>query len=67
MGGVSTVGFDIANSVFQAQGGRRGGVVVVVRRRLRRDGVVSFFAGLAPCRMAMEACGSAHYWARELR
>jgi transposase len=40
---------------------------VVVRRKLRRKNVVAFFASLPPCLIGMEACGSAHYWARELR
>ena len=65
MGEVSTIGLDIAKSVFQALGVDAAGAVTV-RRRLRRDEVVRFFAGLAPCRVAMEACGSAHYWARQV-
>ena len=56
MGGVSTIGLDIAKSVLHAHGVDAAGAVVV-RRRLRRDEVVSFFAGLAPCLVAMEACG----------
>jgi transposase len=38
----------------------------VLVRRLRRQAVVGFFAGLAPVRIGMEACGGSHYWAREL-
>ena len=55
-----TVGLDLAKSVFQVHGVDASGVVVV-RRQLRRGEVVKFFAGLAPCLVAMEACGSAHH------
>jgi transposase len=60
---ISTIGLDIAKSVFQVHGVDAGGMVVV-RRQLRRGEVESFFAKLAPCLVAMEACASAHYWAR---
>lgn len=65
MGEVITVGLDLAKSVFQAHGVDAAGDVVV-RRQLRRGEVLRFFAGLAPCVVALEACGSAHYWARQI-
>jgi len=65
MGEVITVGLDLAKSVFQVHGVDGTGAVMV-RRQLRRGEVVKFFAGLAPCLVAVEACGSAHYWARQV-
>ena len=65
MGQVVVVGLDIAKSVFQVHGVDRDGEVVV-RRRLRRSRVLPFFATVEPCRIGIEACGSGHYWAREL-
>ena len=65
MGQVVVVGLDIAKSVFQVHGVDRDGGVVV-RRRLRRSRVLPFFATVEPCRIGIEACGSGHYWAREL-
>ena len=62
---VTTIGLDLAKQVFQVHGVDAGGAVVV-RRQLRRSGVLSFFAGLPPCLIGMEACASSHYWAREL-
>jgi transposase len=62
---VSTIGLDLAKSVFQVHGVDAVGEVGV-RRKLRRGQVLSFFAGLEPCLIGMEACASAHYWAREL-
>lgn len=62
---ISTVGVDLAKSVFQVHGVDVAGEVVVVKK-LRRAQVLGFFAGLAPCRIGLEACGSAHYWARRL-
>lgn len=62
---VSTIGLDIAKSVFQVHGVDGSGGTVV-RRQLRRGEVLTFFGGLAPCLVAIEACGSAHYWARAL-
>lgn len=61
-----TIGLDIAKSVFQVHGEDAGGRVVV-QKRLRRAQVPGFFAGLARALVGIEACGSAHYWARELR
>jgi transposase len=62
---ISTVGVDLAKSVFQIHGADERGAVAL-RKKLRRAQVVSFFSGLAPCVVAMEACASAHYWAREI-
>src|SRR5215213_9375619 len=65
MGQVSTIGLDLAKSVFQVHGADASGAVVF-RKRLRRDQVRPFLAAQPPCTVAMEACGSAHYWAREI-
>ena len=62
---ISTIGVDLAKSVFQVHGVDAAGEVVI-RRKLRRSQVSSFFASLEPCLVRMEACASAHYWAREL-
>lgn len=62
---VTTIGLDLAKSVFQAHGADAAGSVVF-RRKLRRDRMVPFFAAQPRCLVAMEACASAHYWAREL-
>ena len=66
MNQVSTIGFDIAKHVFQVHGTNRQGHTVL-RRKLRRNQVIAFFKTLPPCLVGMEACGSAHYWARQLR
>ena len=63
---VTTVGLDLAKSVFQIHAVDQDGRPVV-RKKLRRAQVVPFFADLAPCLVGMEACASAHYWARELQ
>lgn len=63
---ITTVGLDLAKNVFQVHGIDAKGKVVV-RRRLRRARVREFFAGLKPCLIGLEACGTAHFWARELR
>jgi hypothetical protein len=65
MGQASTIGLDIAKRVFQAHGADATGRVVF-RKRLVRAKVLEFFAGQPPCLVALEACGGAHYWAREL-
>ena len=62
---ITTMGVDLAKNVFQVHGVDAAGKTVV-KKQLRRHKVVAFFANLAPCRVGMEACGSAHYWAREL-
>ena len=63
---VSTIGLDIAKSVFQVHGVDADGLVVV-RRQLKRRYVLAFFEKLAPCLVGIEACASSHYWSRELR
>ena len=65
MGEVITIGVDIAKSVFQIHGVDADGTVVI-RRRIGRARVLEFFADLPPCRVGMEACATAHQWAREL-
>src|SRR5471032_3429297 len=63
---ITTVGLDIAKNVFQVHG-IDAKEKVVVRKQLRRSQVIAFFAALPPCLVGMEACATAHYWARELR
>src|SRR6266576_1841070 len=63
---VTTIGLDIAQNVLQGHG-IDANEKVVVRKQLRRSQVIAFFAALAPCLIGMEACATAHYWARELR
>src|SRR5215213_2865290 len=65
MGQASTIGLDIAKRVFQAHGADATGRVVF-RKRLMRAKVLEFFAAQPPCLVALEACGGAHHWAREL-
>jgi len=62
---ITTVGLDLAKNVFQVHGVNADGDVIV-RRRLRRSQVGTYFAGLKPCLVGMEACGTSHFWAREL-
>jgi transposase len=62
---ITTIGLDLAKNVFQVHGIDAAGEVVV-RRALRRGHVLSFFSKLEPCLVGMEACGTSHYWAREL-
>ena len=65
MQSVTTIGFDIAKSVFQVHGiGGEG--EVVIRRQLKRRHVLVFFQKLPPCLVGIEACASSHYWSREL-
>jgi transposase len=66
MGEVSTIGLDIAKSVFQVHGVDESGAVVM-RKRVSRSQVLEFFGGLSPCLIGIEACSSAHYWSRELQ
>lgn len=61
----TTIGLDLAKSVFQVHGVDAHGKVVP-SKRLRRDAVLAFFANLPPCTVGMEACATAHYWAREI-
>jgi len=60
---ISTIGLDLAKNVFQLHGIDASGAVAL-RRQLRRGQVEKFFAQLPPCLVGMEACGSAHHWAR---
>lgn len=62
---VTTVGLDIAKNVFQVHGVDQHGKVVL-RKRLSRGQVLAFFANLPRCMIGLEACGGAHYWAREV-
>ena len=61
----STVGIDLAKNVFQVHAIDDDGEVIV-RRALRRRRVIPFFSKLEPCLIGMEACGTSHFWAREL-
>jgi len=63
---ITTVGIDLAKSVFQVHGVDQGGKPVV-QKRLSRQQVLRYFAQLPPCLVGMEACGGAHYWARKLQ
>jgi len=63
---VCTIGLDLAKNVFQVHG-IDANEKVVVRKQLRRSQVIAFFEVLPPCLVGMEACATAHYWARELR
>src|ERR1700686_4983259 len=62
---ITTIGLDIAKNVFQVHG-IDAAEKVVVRKQLCRGQVIAFFKALAPCLIGMEACATAHYWAREL-
>jgi transposase len=62
---ITTVGVDLAKTVFQVHGVDEQGKPVI-RKRLNRNKVLVFFARLKPCLVGMEACAGAHYWAREL-
>ena len=62
---VTTIGLDLAKNVFQVHG-IDAAEKVVVRKQLRRSQVLEFFKALPPCLVGMEACATAHYWAREL-
>jgi transposase len=66
MGEVSTIGLDIAKSVFQVHGVDADGAVVI-RKRIGRAKVLEFFAALPLCVVGIEACPSAHHWSRKLR
>ncbi len=62
---VTTIGVDLAKSVFQVHGVDAAGATVMVKT-LRRGQLLTFFARQAPCLVGLEACGSAHHWAREI-
>lgn len=62
---IATIGLDIAKNVFQVHGVDAGGRVAL-RRKVRRNKLLALFADLEPCLVGMEACATAHHWAREL-
>jgi transposase len=62
---VSTIGLDIAKHAFQAHGADASGCVVF-RRKITREKVIAFFSSQPRCLVALEACGGAHYWGREI-
>jgi len=66
MQAVTTIGLDIAKSVFQVHGVDAAGNVIV-RRQLKRRYVLPFFQKLQPCLVGIEACASSHHWSRELQ
>src|SRR6201986_412042 len=63
---ITTIGLDIAKSVFQFHGVDAGGQVII-RRQLKRRQVLAFFQKLPPCLVGIEACASSHHWSRELQ
>jgi transposase len=63
---ISTIGLDIAKSVFQVHGVDADGAVVI-RKRVSRAKVLEFFAALPPCLVGIEACPTAHHWSRRLQ
>jgi|TARA_B100002003_G_scaffold243388_1_gene267759 transposase len=65
MNEVITIGVDLAKNVFQVHGVDAEGAVIV-RRQLRRSRMLPFFKKLPPCLVGMEACATAHHWARQL-
>jgi hypothetical protein len=65
MHGVTTIGLDIAKSVFQVHGVDAAGNVLI-RRQLKRRYVQTFFQKLPPCLVGIEACATSHHWSREL-
>jgi transposase len=63
---ITTIGLDIAKSVFQVHGvGAEGNIIL--RRQLKRRYVLAFFQKLPPCLVGIEACASSHHWWRELQ
>ena len=62
---ITTIGLDLAKSIFQVHGIDASGQTAV-RKKLRRAEVLRFFQALPPCLVGMEACATAHYWAREI-
>jgi transposase len=63
---ITTVGLDLAKNVIQVHGVNETGKAVL-KKAVKRDQVLPFFANLTPCLIGMEACGSAHFWARKLQ
>jgi transposase len=66
MQAVTTIGLDIAKSVFQVHGVDAQGTVII-RRQLKRRYVLAFFQKLSPCLVGIEACASSHHWSRALQ
>ena len=66
MQAITTVGLDIAKSVFQVHGVDGAGQVII-SRQLKRRYVLAFFQKLLPCLVGIEACASSHHWSRELK
>ena len=62
---ISTIGLDLAKQVFQVHGADAEGAPLF-KRQLRRADVLRFFEKQPPCLVGLEACGGAHYWAREI-
>jgi len=62
---ITTIGIDLAKNIFQVHGVTDEGAVAF-NKPLRRAQMLPFFSKLGPCLIGMEACSSAHYWAREL-
>jgi transposase len=65
MQAVTTIGLDIAKSVFQVHGVDAAGKILI-RRKLKRRYVLAFFEKLQPCLIGIEACATSHHWSREL-
>jgi transposase len=63
---ITTIGLDLAKNVFQLHGADQHGKTVL-KKQLKRSQMAEFFAQLPPCLIGMEACGSAHHWARKLQ
>src|SRR2546421_12493096 len=63
---ITTIGLDIAKSVFQVHGVDAAGEVII-RRQLKRRSVLALFQKLPPCLVGIEACASSHHWSRELQ
>ena len=61
----TTIGLDLAKNIFQIHGLDAEGTIVI-RKRLGRSGLLAFFSNLPRCVVGIEACATAHYWAREL-
>lgn len=62
---ITTLGIDLAKSVFQLHGVDADGAVIL-QKKLRRGAVLDFLGKLRPCLIGMEACATSHYWAREI-
>ena len=62
---ITTIGIDLAKSVFQLHGIDTNGNIIL-QKTLRRGRVLAFLTKIPPCLIGMEACATAHYWAREI-